>query len=89
MKNLLFTLLCAASICQHASADTIYDKPNNSNWKTIDTTNTVNNKSYNNQSDGNNTHYVNSYTRDNGTTVDGHYSGNPSSGVHCHNNVCN
>lgn len=35
-----------------------------------------------------NTHYVHSYVKKNGTVVTGHYSGNPKSGVHCHNNMC-
>ena len=34
------------------------------------------------------THYVNGYTRSNGTYVEGHESGNPGSGIHCHDNVC-
>jgi len=35
-----------------------------------------------------NTHFVSSYTRRNGTYVQGHLAGNSGSGVHCHNNVC-
>ena len=34
------------------------------------------------------THYVRGYTRSNGTYVEGHRSGNPNSGIHCHDNVC-
>lgn len=33
-------------------------------------------------------HYVNSYTKSNGTYVQGHLAGNPGSGIHCHNNIC-
>ena len=35
-----------------------------------------------------NTHYVDGYTRSNGTYVEGHEAGNPGSGVHCHHNIC-
>jgi hypothetical protein len=35
------------------------------------------------------THYVRPYVKQNGTYVKGHLSGNPYSGVHCHDNVCN
>lgn len=34
------------------------------------------------------THYVRPYVKKNGTYVQGHLSGNPGSGIHCHNNVC-
>lgn len=34
------------------------------------------------------THYVRSYTKKNGTHIQGHQSGNPRSGVHCHGNFC-
>jgi len=33
-------------------------------------------------------HYVRPYVKKNGTYVQGHLSGNPGSGIHCHNNVC-
>lgn len=35
----------------------------------------------------NSTHYVRPYVKQNGTYVKGHLSGNPYSGVHCHDNV--
>lgn len=35
------------------------------------------------------THYVRSYVKRDGTIVQAHRAGNPGSGVHCHNNVCN
>lgn len=35
------------------------------------------------------THWVKSYTTKNGVYHSGHLSGNPGSGVHCHENVCN
>jgi hypothetical protein len=34
------------------------------------------------------THSVRGYVRKNGTYVQPHRSGNPGSGIHCHNNVC-
>jgi hypothetical protein len=34
------------------------------------------------------THYVRTYTRTDGTIVQGHQAGNPNSGVHCYDNVC-
>ncbi|MBN2689730.1 MAG: hypothetical protein JXR42_03925 [Gammaproteobacteria bacterium] len=34
------------------------------------------------------THYVQSYTRGDGTYVQGHLAGNPGSGVNCHDNLC-
>ena len=40
---------------------------------------------YNN---GDGTHTVRSYTKNDGTTVREHKAGNPGSGVHCYNNVC-
>lgn len=33
-------------------------------------------------------HSVRSYTRNDGTYVQSHLSGNPGSGIHCHNDVC-
>jgi hypothetical protein len=36
-----------------------------------------------------NIHSVRTYTKQNGTTVNSHLSGNPRSGIHCHYNVCN
>jgi hypothetical protein len=36
-----------------------------------------------------NTHTVHSYERSDGTYVEQHEAGNPGSGVHCHDNVCN
>lgn len=35
-----------------------------------------------------NTHDVKPYFKKDGTYVEGHKSGNPRSGVHCHNNIC-
>ncbi len=37
---------------------------------------------------GDGTHYVDSYVRQDGTSVEGHMAGNPGSGIHCHDNVC-
>lgn len=34
------------------------------------------------------THYVRPYVKQDGTYVEGHESGNPGSGIHCHDNVC-
>jgi hypothetical protein len=34
------------------------------------------------------THEVQSYYRGDGTYVEEHLSGNPGSGIHCHDNVC-
>jgi hypothetical protein len=34
------------------------------------------------------THYVQSYEKKDGTFVEGHRSGNPGSGIHCEDNVC-
>jgi len=34
------------------------------------------------------THWVSSYSRSDGTYVQGHEAGNPGSGIHCHDNVC-
>jgi len=34
------------------------------------------------------THWVRTYRKRNGTIVQGHLSGNPGSGIHCHNNIC-
>lgn len=34
------------------------------------------------------THEVSSYTRNDGTYVEEHRAGNPGSGIHCHDNVC-
>ena len=34
------------------------------------------------------THTVHTYTKRDGTVVKKHLSGNPGSGIHCHNNVC-
>ena len=34
------------------------------------------------------THYVEGYSRSDGTYVEGHEAGNPGSGIHCHDSVC-
>jgi len=45
-------------------------------------------KTYQSGSSYGRTHSVRSYVRKDGTFVQGHLSGNPRSGVHCHDNVC-
>ena len=33
-------------------------------------------------------HWVHTYTKKDGTIVEGHRAGNPGSGTHCHNSDC-
>lgn len=44
-------------------------------------------QNYQNYNSGS-THEVSGYTNSNGTYVAPHLSGNPGSGVHCKNNIC-
>ena len=46
------------------------------------------NSNYNDGYSESDTHYVRPYVKQDGTYVEGHRSGNPGSGVHCHDNVC-
>jgi hypothetical protein len=34
------------------------------------------------------THYTRPYIKKSGTFVQGHHSGNPGSGIHCHDGIC-
>lgn len=44
--------------------------------------------SYENNNNIGETHYVRPYVKEDGTFVEGHRSGNPGSGVHCHGYSC-